>query len=169
MKKTPFDIAREDGRSDAQVIYDLAVDKQPDTLHTYDDLHAALQNGLDRKVTRQRVYAAVSAGNKLLLSQAKRYLRVVRGQGYRLIQSSEHLETALAKKDRAQVYISKGRDILEHTDMSDLTPAQRKIHEGQLFILSGLLTHMKESNRRHAEQEQVLEDLKQRVSKLESN
>jgi len=163
-----FEITRDDGRSDAQVIFDFTENAKPGSLFSHDELAAELQKGLDAQVTKQRGYAAVASANRRLLRERNRYLRVVRGQGYRVIESSEHLGVALTKKDRAAHYIRKGKEILDHTDLADLTPAQRAMHEGQLFVLSGLLDHMRESNRRHSEQERVLDELKKRVAKLET-
>lgn len=162
-----FKIARPDGRSDRQVLFDLCKDAEAERTFTYTELIDALQEGIEPEVTRGRVCQAVASANKLLLREKQHYLRVVKNVGYRVIRGDEHLETALTKKDKAQDYLAKGKALLEHVRMDELDPNQRALHQGQLLILSAVLDSMRASERRHNKQERVLDELKARVAKLE--
>lgn len=162
-----FAPSRSDGRSDRRVVFELVADADPDTVFKYEDLIAALSEGLDDEVTRDRVYRAVAQGNKTLLRERKRYLQVVADVGYRVIPTSEQLPVALIKKDRAQQYLRKGIDLLRNARLDELDAAHRTLHEGQLLILAGLHQAVQESDQRHAKSEALISDLQQRVDKLE--
>lgn len=162
-----FTPSRPDGRSDRRVVFELVEKANPDTTFTYEQLTAALSEGLDETVPRDRVYRAVAQGNKTLLRERKRYLQVVSGVGYRVIPTSEQLPVALIKKDRAQTYLKKGIDLLRNARLDELDAAQRTLHEGQLLILAGLHQAVQESDQRHAKSEVLIADLQQRVDKLE--
>ena len=102
---------RADGRSDRQVIYDLVQGAEPDTVFRYDALESALREGTDGDgITRQAVYAAVTAANRTLLREKRRALRGVPRLGYRVARADEHVELALMRKDRAQIQIKRGLD-----------------------------------------------------------
>jgi hypothetical protein len=169
MSRRPFTPSRADGRSDRLVIFDLATDAEPDTIFKYEDLIDALSEGLpdEDKVQRDRVYRAVAAGNQTLLRERKRYLQVVPDVGYRVIHTSEQLPVALIKKDRAQTYLEKGIELLRYADLSELTAAQRQLHEGQLLIMAGLHQAVRASDQRHARSEQLIAELIKRVDRLE--
>lgn len=158
-QETPFKASRDDGRSDRRVIYDLAETAEPDTVFTYTELLEALQDGTDREITRAHVYAAVSAANKGLLTEHKRYLGVVAGTGYRVIRADEQLGAALVKKDRATGYLKRGIELLRHARLDELTEAQRTLHEGQLMVMAGLYQATKESERRHDRADRLIQDL----------
>jgi hypothetical protein len=162
-----FEPSRADGRSDAQVILDLCGDVAPDTAFTHGQIIEALEAGLDKRVTRQRVYAAVAAGNKRLLKQKQRYLRVVRGVGYRVIRADEHLDTALSKTDSAEAMYRKGLAILKDARMDELTPTQKALHEGQFMLLGAVYRQMRDVHNRQKRHDGVLAELKARVDKLE--
>lgn len=163
----PFASSRSDGRSDRQVLFDLVESADPDTLVSYDRILSALSDGLSKPVAKDRAYRAVASVNKILLRERRRYLRVVPNQGYRVIRSDEHLPEALAKKSRAQSYISRGVELLRNARLDELTEAQRTLHEGQLMVLAGLHQAVQESTARHDKQERVLDELRRRVEKLE--
>lgn len=163
----PFEPSRPDGRSDRQVIYDLASVAEVETLFSYKELVAALAEGLEEKPDRERVYPAVAAANRSLLKRDQRYLRCVRRRGYRLIRSDEHLEVALQKQDYATSYLKRGVEVLRCTRLEELTPAARQAHEGTLMISVGMLNAMRESFRRHERMERAVDDLRKRVSQLE--
>lgn len=167
MTNRPFTASRADGRSDRQVIFELVAEAEPDTMFEYDKLIAALSEGLADEVPRHRVYRAVSAGNQTLLRERRRYLQVVPGAGYRVIHTSEQLPVALLKKDRAQTYLAKGIALLRHADLSELTAAQRQLHEGQLLIMASLHQAVRESDQRHARSEQLIAELTKRVDRIE--
>lgn len=162
-----FAASRPDGRSDRRVIFELTRGSAPDTTFTYQQLVDALSEGLETPVERDRVYRAVTAANKTLLKEEKRYLCVVRNVGYRVIGADEHLPVALIKKDQAQAYLKKGISLLRNARVEDLNPTQRTLHEGQLLILGGLYRATQESARRHDHMEQLVAGLTKRVDALE--
>lgn len=166
-EREPFQASRDDGRSDRVVVYEAVRDAMPDTFYSYAQLEEMLSEGLEEPVDRSRVYRAVNLANKLLLREDRRYLSVVRGQGYRMLRTDEHLPAALAKKDIAQNYLRKGIDLLQHARLDELTEAQRTLHEGQLMILMGVSEAVAASARRHDQQEKVIDELKARMDRLE--
>lgn len=158
-QESPFRASREDGRSDRRVIYDLAENADPDTVFTYAELIEALSDGTDREITRAHVYGAVSAANRGLLTDRKRYLAVVADQGYRVIRADEQLSAALVKKDRANGYLKRGIDLLRNARLDELDAAQRTLHEGQLMIMAGLHQAIQESDRRHKRADELIQGL----------
>jgi hypothetical protein len=155
-----FRATRADGRSDRRVVFELVEDAEPGAEFTYEDLIAALQEGVkDKLIDRDRVYRAVGAANQTLLKERKRYLSVIENVGYKVIRSDEHLPVALIKKDRAQSYLRKGIQLLRNARLDELSSAQRTLHEGQLMILGGLYQAAQESERRHNRAESLIDDL----------
>lgn len=167
--RAPFEASRENGRSDRSVVYETVRDAEPDTFFSYEQLIGALSDGLPETVERERVYRSVNAANKTLLREDRRYLSVVRGEGYRVLRTDEHLPMALAKKDMAQTYLKKGIELLRHARLDELTEVQRKLHEGQLMILAGVYQAVEASAKRHDKQEQVIDELRQRMDRLEGS
>lgn len=167
MNPTPFKASREDGRSDRVVIYDAVSSADPETFYSYEDLIKALGEGLKEPIDRMRVYRAVASANRTLLREDRRYLSVVRNQGYRIVRADEHLDIALSKKDLAQNYLRKGIDLLKHARLDELTEIQRTLHEGQLMILAGVYQAIVSSEHRHDRQEQIIGELARRVDKLD--
>ncbi len=158
MTKT-FEPARSDGRSDRRVVFDLACDAEPETLFEHDLIIKALSDGLDEPVDLGRVYRAVGSANQLLLRERRRYLHIVRGTGYRVLNAEEHLPVALQRKDRAQNHLRRGIELLKNARLDELTQAQRVLHEGQLMILSGVFQAVEDSHRRHDRAEGLIADL----------
>jgi len=165
----PFTASRPDGRSDRQVLYDLTSGAEPGTVFTYPALEAALNEGLEDPVGRERVYRAVAQANKTLLREKRRYLQVVKDIGYKMLRSDEHLPVALTKKDMAQTYLRKGIALLRNARLDELTDAQRTLHEGQLMILGGVYQAVQASEKRHDRQEEILDELRQRIERLEGH
>lgn len=163
----PFRPSRLDGRSDRQVVFDLIKQAAPDDLFTFDTLAEALADGIDGPITRSRIYQAVNAANATLLKEERRYLRVARGRGYRVIQTSEAVALANMRKDRAQQNLKRGVELLRNARLDELSPAQRVLHEGQLLILSGLYEATARSEQRHRKSEQEIQNLIVRVNRLE--
>lgn len=165
----PFVSSREDGRSDRQVVYELSLDMEPGATLGYPEILAALAEHLpdvEADVPRERAHRAVAAANKTLLRERKRYLSVVRGVGYRMIQAEEHLGVALTKKDRAQSYLQKGISLLRNARLDELTEAQRTLHEGQLMIIGGLYQAVEASERRHAQQDRAISEMREQQAEI---
>ena len=167
MSPSPFKASREDGKSDRVVIYDAVSHAEPETFYSYDDLIKVLGRGLKVPADKMRVYRAVASANRTLLREDRRYLSVVRNEGYRIVRADEHLDIALTKKDQAQSYLRKGMDLLKHARLDELTEIQRTLHEGQLMILAGVYRAVVDSERRHDRQEQIIDGLTRRVDKLD--
>lgn len=165
--RAPFEASRDDGRSDRVVMYEAVSGAEPDTFFGYERLIEILSEGLSDPVDRARVYRAVNAANKTLLRENKRYLSVVRGEGYRVARTDEHLPMALAKKDAAQGYLRKGIELLRHSRLDELSEAQRTLHEGQMLILSGLYHAVVASEKRHEKQEGIIDELRQRMDRID--
>lgn len=162
-----FVAVRKDGRSDRQVVYETVKDAPPETVFGYIDLIRVLQDGVDDVVDKPRVYAAVAQANGTLLREQSRYLRVVRGRGYRVLRGDEHLPMSLVSKARAERNLRRGIALLRNVRLDEMTANQQAAHQGQLMVLSGLYGAVKESERRQNAQERVIQDLIQRVSKIE--
>jgi hypothetical protein len=165
----PFFSSRDDGRSDRRVVFELVQDAKPGDTFSYDQLTNVLAVGLGCVVDRKRVCRAVNAANKTLLQERRRYLAVVKGVGYRVINADEHLGVALMKKEQAQGSLKRGIDVLENARIDELSPTQRTLHEGQLLILNGLYHATRESFRRHERSERLIADLQRRVQGLEQD
>lgn len=167
MNATRFQTARTDGRTDSQVIYDLTQAAEPETVYPYQDLIDALQEGVDRPIGRERVGGAVRAANRLLLSERRRYLGSIRNVGYRVLRSDEHLPTAITKKRCAEGHIERGLSLLRQVRLDELEPTYRTLHEGQLMVMAGIYQVMQASARRHAQQEQLIVTLQDRIQRIE--
>lgn len=158
----PFEPSRADGRSDRQVIYDLAANAEPEAVFKYRQLIDALSVGVDVPIDRRRVYRAIANANKTLLGERHRYLAVVRNVGYRVLRADEHLPAAIDRKQTAVSKLKQGMDLLRNARIDELDEAQRVLHEGQLMIMSGLYDAVRESHMRHDKQERIIEDLRKR-------
>jgi DNA-binding winged helix-turn-helix (wHTH) protein len=162
----PFKPSRDDGRSDRRVVYELVSDAEPGTVFTKDDLRTALEEGVDVDITDVRVGAAVRSVRHMLLRERQRYLISVPGIGYRMIRSDEHLPVALGKKQRAEMQLRDGIEILRNTDVSELSEAQRSLHQGQLLIVQGVYQFARASEKRIKEQGHLIEQLRTQQTEI---
>lgn len=164
-----FQASRADGRSDRQVIIDLAESAPPDTVFLFDDLLAALREGVpeEREIDLKHVYQAVITANKALLADSHRYLVNERGIGYRVARAEEHTELAVNRRNKAEDNLSQGLELLRQARVDELTDSQRLLHQGQLMIIGGLVDHMRATNRRLDRQERLIQDLAGRVDKID--
>jgi len=163
-----FKASHPDGRSDRQVIFDAVHEDEPDAVYPYDELIALLAEDLEVEVERPRAQAAVRSANRTLLEERKRYLRVVPGQGYRMIRSDEHLTVAIKRRQTAQKNIKEGLRVLRHTDLSELSGTQRQLHEGYMLTQVGVLQFMQHSEKKQSAQQDAIDSLKTRVEQLET-
>lgn len=171
---TPFQPSREDGRSDRMVVYELVANAEPGAHFDFPDLQEALQDGVDNDITMQRIGAAVRAANKTLQKRDRRYLGSVRGRGYRVLRSDEHLPVALERKATAEVQMKRGIDLLRNTRLDELSDTQRNLHVGQLMIMDGLFRAVQASERRHDRHDQMItrmlgavEEIQDRLQRIE--
>lgn len=163
----PFTPSRSDGRSDQQVVYELVSGNDPDTVFTYRQIRDALANGIDGEILDGRLYTAVRMANKRLLRNDQRFLRNVRGTGYRVITAAEHHGVALEKKDKALMQMRQGAEVLLSVRAEELTPAELQLARGTGMVFQGIVSAMGESKRRHERQEGLIDELRQRVERLE--
>ncbi len=163
----PFTPSRDDGRSDRQVVFELVRDASPETVFPFVQIRLALQDGVENTITQQRVCAAARLADKTLQRECDRVLRVVKGVGYRVAPASEHLGMALVRKDKATMQFRQGVDILRHCRLGELSETERKLHEGNLLVMTAYLSALRHLNARQDRQERVLEVLTKRIDKLE--
>lgn len=166
--RQPFEPSRSDGRSDKEVVFGLVAEAEPDTVFTYDELIDELGKGLALKPPKHRAYMAVSQANKRLLVDRKKMLRVIRNVGYRMIRADEHHLVAASRKQRAQRQIKTAISVLENTELGELPAAQRSLHQLQLMAIQHVWTAMKTTQKKQAMQEQVINELSDRIGRLES-
>jgi hypothetical protein len=147
-----FEIRRADGRSNSQVICDFIGDKEPGEVIDYKTLSAALSIGTDRVFDWRAVQAAARNAGPMLGRRWKRALQNVRGVGYRIAPADEHVVLAVARQDKAGRQLKRGFEILRDTRLEEIKdPESRRLHEGQLIVLSSLMhiaaAHEKRLNR----------------------
>lgn len=167
---------RKDGRSDGQVVFDVAIQAKPNDILRYEVLLDALQKDVNSvEFDKNRVYGAIKSANRKLLKKHSRYLAVVRGTGYKLITADEHLGIALSKKQTAQKYMLTGLEILEHTVFDELSPTQRLLHEQQMVLMKGLYQKVKYHDEKLSETESMIDKMRneqkamqERLERLES-
>lgn len=152
----PFHPSRPDGRSDRVVVYDLVADAEPETLFAYEDLAAALQDGIETPITRPRIYRAVRQANKDLLTKDQRYVAAVPGRGYRMVRAADQIVLAGERKTRARRQMDYGISLLRGIRLDELTEAQRKLALGNLMIADGLYRMIESTERRQNRQDAVL-------------
>lgn len=155
-----FKVARDDGRTDAQVVIDLVKDGTAGTLYTHDQIVAALSVGATREYTQHDVSGAVGRANKRLLREYQRRLHVVTGMGYRLAPASEHMALANGDRRRADTQLRKGLETLRHVRWDELEPEARKAHEGHLMVTEALYQAQAAQDRRLRAVEQVIRGMR---------
>ena len=167
-KRRPFTASRPDGRSDKVVIYDNTKDAEPETLFEDKQVIAWMADGLEGEfITKGRVYSAVTAANKLLLKDCRRYLMRVKNYGYTMARASDHMPVAIHQKRRAENCLERGLEVLRGCRLNELKAPERQVHEGTLMMVAGLVQMMKHAEKRAEEHEKVLSDLQVRVGQLE--
>lgn len=161
---------RKDGRSDGQVIYDFAIKLKENEILSYEILLNELQKDVESvKYDKSRVYSAINSANKKLLKFNFKYLAVVRGVGYKLIPANEHISVALSKKRSAQRSIKKGQNVLEFTNLNELNPTERMLHEQHMNQFRNIELQLKYHDQRMTKQDNLIENLLERIEKLEND
>lgn len=135
-----FEIARADGRSDAEVILDIVKDCTPGTVIDYEQMAGNLAIGTDREYSNKDVQSIICRSEKKLAQQLSRALVNVRGKGYKVALAEDHQMIAGRKKDRAHKLLKRGLTVLKHVRWDEMDENQRRAHEGQLMIVSALTT-----------------------------
>jgi DNA-binding winged helix-turn-helix (wHTH) protein len=162
--------SRLDGRSDSQVVYDLASQMKPNDVLTFDELKNALQENVTNvAISKNRVYQAVTNANKNLQKKKNRYLTNVLSVGYKMIPASEHLAVSRSKKKQAEKKMQSSLQILEYTNWDELTPTQQNLHQKQLMMMKTLYQKVKYHDQRLNETDSIISKLSERLDKLEDN
>jgi hypothetical protein len=157
-----FVAKREDGRSQAQVIFDAIHDDAPDTMYSYADFGRLLET-TDRRVIQQ----VAGRCNRLLWRDAQRSLLNVRRIGYRMLKPLEHEAQALDYQDRGRRKMRQAVQIVRATDLSALTDAERN----RILRIECVLVAMGRAVDHHTKQlaahDELIKTLSERVASLE--
>jgi hypothetical protein len=159
----PFEITREDGRSNADVVLDLVRDAEPGRLYGYAELGEALGMADVR-----RIQGAVRTALPRLLREQQRALSVITGVGYRLSHASEHSRLALVRERKSQRQLKGAMQLLVNTRLDELTPAQRTLHEAHLTVTAAIGQQVSYLSRKQKTQDAAINALLTRVEKLEA-
>jgi hypothetical protein len=151
-----FEISREDGRSNTQVLLDYMRPGTPGQTYTFDELARELSKGTDRQYSRTAVRQIAAGMYDRLLADQQRALHNVRGIGYRLAPAVDHNRLAMARKKRADVQLERGVNTLRNVRWDELDPEARKAHEGTLMVMSALHAQQQSMERRQNAVEQAI-------------
>jgi len=143
-----FTPARADGRSDAAVLCEMVAAAAPGVVITYQQIRVALAQGLARPVDIGKVRAARASAESRLLREHARALHAVRNVGYRVAEASDHRGLAKGKQRRADTQLFRGLQMLKHVRWDEMVPNDRKAHEAQLVLMSGLYEQQRAFDRR---------------------
>ena len=147
---TAFHPTRPDGRSRAQVIFDMAVTSAPGTLLTYDDMAAELElEDLD-KIRR----AAYTAGRKLR-RHAHRSLEAVpvRDTG---CSAARARPPAGGYQGKARRQVRRSLDVVRATDVGQLNASERSLHDAMNVLAVALVGALRHVDARLGEHSQAI-------------
>lgn len=159
-----FQASRPDGRADWRVVFDLVADLDYGKEVTHEELLAEL--GFD---DRGRMYRAVGRANRELWKTREKALAVVRGKGYRILHPSENERLAEAYKRQARSRMGNAVAVMQATNLSALSSRER---EWAAKVTSGLqliAQVMDEHAAKLARHDELLEELRQKVEKIEGS
>jgi hypothetical protein len=162
MRKTRerFEITREDGRSNTQVICDLVGKCAPGRVFSYEEIRQALEEGASHEYKLSNVQGAVRSAGPKLGRLHKRALHNVRLTGYRLALAQEHRSLAVDRQSKASRQLKRGFEILRDTRLDEIKDEQsRRAHEGQLLVISALLHAAAAQERRIGRVEQIINNM----------
>lgn len=159
-----FQIVREDGQSNADVLLGYVRDGEPGRVYTYQELADVLEVGVDREFDVPAVRSVVGAAFGRLLREQQRTLYNLRGQGYRLAYAKDHNRLALVRKRRSDTQMRRGLEMLQNVRFEEMNDNERKAHEGTLMLLSAVYQNQRSLERRQAAVEQALSDLTNKMS-----
>jgi hypothetical protein len=153
-----FQITRDNGKSDAEVLSETIAQARPGDLLDYDTLGQRLSEGASRAYHTRDVQAAICRAERKLATEQRRALINVRGLGYRVALAGEHQTIAGRKKDRAGALLRRGLTVLQHVDWDEMDDNTRKAHEGQLMVMGALHSAMQGLDARLKRIEDVIEN-----------
>jgi hypothetical protein len=137
-----FQITRENGQSDAEVLSGVVDAASNGALLSYQDLSDALSAGASRVYGMKEVQSAVRRAERKLATEHCKALINVRNLGYRIALAGEHQKIAGRKRDRASSLLKRGLMILQHVDWDEMDQNTRQAHEGQLMVIGALHSAM---------------------------
>lgn len=148
MSRRPFATDRDTGVSDVEIVLEVVAAAQPGDIIEHETLRAALQHGVDHEITIDRVRNARTRSESRLLKDLARTLKAVPGLGYRVAEAHEHKALATRRKHRADRQLFRGVSLLKHVRWDEMGEEQRKAHEAQLVIMSGLYENQRSFDKR---------------------
>jgi uncharacterized membrane-anchored protein len=154
-----FEITREDGRSNTQVLLDLVQGCEAGRTFAYDEIAEALSAGTDHAYSVEQVRAVAAKAYDRLLREQQRALHNVRGVGYRIAPASDHRRLAVDRKDRADVQLKRGLNTLRNVRWDEMEPEARKAHEGTLMVVSAMYEQQRALDRRQSSVEDAIRKL----------
>lgn len=125
-----FESGRPDGRSNADVVFDLAYGKPPATVFTKDAMLEALG-----KNDPKALPTIVAKVNTRLLKACRRTLRAVPGVGYRVAEAGEHAEIASRHQASGRRKYRKAVDTLRNVNMDEMTASEKERHRAVLTVV----------------------------------
>jgi hypothetical protein len=168
MSEKQFAIARRDGRSNQRVILDYVHQSEPETIFSYDELKAILEEGLPVTFSRHRIQDCIRQVNPQLLRQHQRMLTNVKNVGYRMAPAREHLPSSRAMQEKANRRMLAGLRMLENVREKELTPSELQLHRAHTMIQQATVQTVLLIQRRQDIQEQAINNLFRRVEDLEN-
>lgn len=159
-----FQPHREDGRAEWRVIFDLVADLD----YGQEITHQQLLDELDTD-DRKRIYRAVTRANKELWTTRSKSLAVILGKGYRILHPLEHERLAETYKQQARSRMGNAVAVMRSTNLSALTNQEREWAVQVTAGLTLLARVMDEHAAKLAHHEQLLDELREKVEKLEAN
>lgn len=160
-------IRRTSGRSNADLLCELCKDAAPDTTFTYEQLADVLETDTDTAYDARMVCSVVRTANRRLLRQHQRELRNVPGLGFRLAPATEHVELAQHRRSKADRQLHRGLLTLRHVRWSEMDENHVAAHRGVLMVMEGVAAAVGMITQRQERHEEVIENLRQRVEKVE--
>lgn len=160
--RQPFTAGRDNGKSDARVVFELFEGRSPGDTVSYDTIIEALKLGLDdpSTVDRHRVYQSTQQARKWLLDEQQRALVAVIGYGYRVAHA--HEQVALSRK-RHRSAVRQQRErirLLQNARFDEMTDGQRNQHVSETVLAVAQQTAL-ESTRRHERSDSIISGLLQ--------
>lgn len=169
MSATLFAIAREDGRSNVQVVLDVVKGREPGRVFTYEELAAELQQGTQRKFDRTAVTGVVRQSGARLSKEQQRALQNLRGVGYRLAHANDHRTLAHSRHRRSEAQLRRGLTVLKHVRWDEMDPNIRQAHLGMLMITEAVCANVAALTKRQSAVEGAIARLIQRVDSIEGS
>lgn len=137
-----FEVGRNNGKSNADVLIEIVNQASPGEVLEYDSIATALHYGTERNYEKKDVQSIVSRSERKLAVNTSRALINVRNKGYKVALASEHQMIAGRKRERSNQLLKRGLCVLQNVDWDAMNENERKAHEGQLMVVSALHSAM---------------------------